>query len=113
MHRGDDGRLPERAGRARWGGRAPAAGAAAGAFVPALVPALGLTLGLTLGLAFSTPFPAHAGTTGKLSGRILDASKKPVSFAAVMLVGTRMGNNTDAEGRYNIINVCLLSRICG
>lgn len=93
MRRGDEGRFPQRAGPARRGGRVPAARAVGGALVLAFV------------LALSATFPAQAGTTGKLSGQVVDAGKKPVTFAAVMIVGTRLGSNTDAEGRYNIINV--------
>lgn len=99
MHSGDEGRFPQRAGRARRGGHVPAAGAAGAAVAAVAAPVLALLLALCL------PFPAHAGTTGKLSGRIADAGAKPVTFAAVMIVGTRLGSNTDAEGRYNIINV--------
>jgi hypothetical protein len=95
MPRGDEGRILERAGLARRGRRAPAARTAGVAFV----------LALALVLALGAPSPVSAGTTGKLSGRIVDTAQKPVTFAAVMIVGTRLGSNTDAEGRYNIINV--------
>lgn len=93
MRRGDERNCSARAGRACGGGLVPGTGVAGGA------------LAVALALALIAPFSAHAGTAGKVSGRVLDTSKKPVTFAAVMLVGTRLGSNTDAEGRYNIVNV--------
>ncbi len=56
-------------------------------------------------LIWGAPLVALAGTTGKVSGTVLDAGGKAVTYAAVQLAGTRLGSNTDAEGRYNIINV--------
>jgi outer membrane receptor protein involved in Fe transport len=46
-----------------------------------------------------------AGTTGKLSGRVLDPAKKPLTGANVILVGAPYGAATDAEGRFSILNV--------
>lgn len=62
------------------------------------------TLGLGV-LLLLTSVPAFAGTTGTLSGRVLDGDGKPVVAATVLVVGTRMGAYTDAEGRYLILNV--------
>jgi len=49
--------------------------------------------------------PLHAGTTGTLSGRVLDADGKPVAAATVLVVGTRLGAYSDAEGKFLILNV--------
>ena len=49
--------------------------------------------------------PAAAGTVGTLSGRVLDADGKPVAAATVLVVGTRLGAYTDAEGKYLILKV--------
>ena len=49
--------------------------------------------------------PALAGTTGKLSGRVLDAKKQPLPGVTVLFIGQRLGALTDTEGRYNVINV--------
>jgi len=64
--------------------------------------ATALGLGLLLVLA---SLPALAGTTGTLSGHVLDGDGKPVVAATVLVVGTRLGAYTDAEGRYLIMKV--------
>lgn len=47
-----------------------------------------------------------AGSTGKIAGRVIDAvSKEPLMGVNVMIAGTRMGNSTDANGEYFILNV--------
>lgn len=51
------------------------------------------------------PGLAGAGVTGKLAGRVLDAKKQPVEAATVVLVGTRLGAYTGADGRYQILNI--------
>jgi outer membrane receptor protein involved in Fe transport len=48
---------------------------------------------------------AMAGTTGKLAGRVLDASNQPLPGANVVLVGTLFGAATDAQGYYHVLNV--------
>jgi outer membrane receptor protein involved in Fe transport len=48
---------------------------------------------------------ALAGTSGKLSGRVLDAKKQPLVGANVAIPAARTGAVTDAEGRYAIIGV--------
>jgi outer membrane receptor protein involved in Fe transport len=45
------------------------------------------------------------GTTGKISGRVLDGKHEPLPGAAVVLVGTSLGAATDIDGYYNIINI--------
>ncbi|NOY76726.1 MAG: TonB-dependent receptor [Calditrichaeota bacterium] len=52
------------------------------------------------------PGGAISGSTGKIVGHVIDAkSRTPLPGVNVMLVGTRMGAATDANGYYFIINV--------
>jgi len=51
------------------------------------------------------PLAVGAGTTGKISGRIVDSQQKPVIAATVALVGQPYGAFTDSDGRYNVLNV--------
>ncbi len=51
------------------------------------------------------PGTVIAGTTGKISGQVLDPQKKPVVAATVLVVGERLGAITDGEGKYNILKV--------
>ncbi len=53
------------------------------------------------------PIQAFAGTTGKLSGTVMDAdSGQPLPGANVVLQGNlRLGATTDPDGRYFILNV--------
>jgi len=47
-----------------------------------------------------------AGTTGRLTGRITDAtSGEPLPFVNVVIMGTTLGAATDIDGYYSIINV--------
>src|SRR5512141_1924200 len=47
-----------------------------------------------------------AGTTGKLSGRVVDATKgEPIVGANVVIVGTSLGASSDPEGYFSIINI--------
>ncbi len=55
--------------------------------------------------ALLAPAPAPAGTTGKLTGRVLDGRQRPVEVVTVMVTGTRLGAYTDAGGRYTILNI--------
>jgi len=65
-----------------------------------------LLAGLALVLpAFLLSGSALAGTTGKLSGRVVDAKKAPLPGVTVLLVGQRLGAFTDTDGRYTILNV--------
>lgn len=48
---------------------------------------------------------AVAGTTGKLSGRVLDKGKQPLTGANIILLGTSMGTAADPEGYYTILNI--------
>jgi outer membrane receptor protein involved in Fe transport len=58
----------------------------------------------TLALCFPPP-SVWAGTTGKLTGTVLDAKKQPLAGANVALADVRLGTVTDAEGRFVIYNV--------
>lgn len=50
--------------------------------------------------------PVFAGTTGKITGRAVDAStNKPLPGVNVILNETTLGAATDREGRYTILNV--------
>ena len=47
-----------------------------------------------------------AGTTGKLTGTITDATTgEPLPFVNITLVGTVMGAATDLDGKYVILNI--------
>jgi outer membrane receptor protein involved in Fe transport len=48
---------------------------------------------------------AHSGTTGKLSGRVLDQKKDPLPSANVIVSGTPLGAATDIDGYFTILNV--------
>jgi len=49
---------------------------------------------------------AWAGTTGKIAGKVVDASsQQPLPSVNVQIVGTSMGATTDANGNYFILNV--------
>src|SRR5580765_8001853 len=51
------------------------------------------------------PGAAHAGTTGRIAGRILDAKKQPLAGVTVGMVGVQLGAITDETGQFNIINI--------
>ena len=51
------------------------------------------------------PVLVLAGTTGKLSGRVVDDKKQPLTGVNVTVTGQRLGAATDADGRYTILNV--------
>jgi hypothetical protein len=48
---------------------------------------------------------ALAGTSGKLSGRVLDKKKQPLAGANLAIPGARLGALSDAEGRFAIIGI--------
>jgi outer membrane receptor protein involved in Fe transport len=49
---------------------------------------------------------SFAGTTGKISGKVIDASsKEPLIGANIILEGTTLGAATDFDGNYFIINI--------
>ncbi|MDO9170856.1 MAG: TonB-dependent receptor [bacterium] len=68
-------------------------------------PARFIRLTLTCLLLLAAAATVRGGTTGRIAGRILDVDGKPVAAATVVVVGTRLGAYTDAEGQYSILNV--------
>ena len=61
---------------------------------------------LTFCLIFVFPLIVFSGTTGKLTGVVIDSeTKSPLPGANVMIDGTTFGAATDTEGNYIIINV--------
>ncbi len=48
---------------------------------------------------------AVAGTTGKLSGLVLDANKEPLPSANIILLGTSVGAVSDIDGYFTILNI--------
>ncbi|MFH0882443.1 MAG: TonB-dependent receptor, partial [bacterium] len=57
-------------------------------------------------LLIALPLSAFAGTTGKIAGRITDASTgEPLSLVNVVVDGTTRGAATDLDGYYFIINL--------
>ena len=62
------------------------------------VAGMGLLLPLLCGAAI-------AGTTGRISGRVLDAKQQPLAGVNVAVPAARTGAVTDADGRYVIVNV--------
>ncbi len=48
---------------------------------------------------------AWAGTSGKLSGRVVDDHKQPLQGVNVIVVGQPLGAASDAEGRFTIVNI--------
>ena len=55
--------------------------------------------------AFVAPMPARAGTTGKIAGRVVDAKGAPLVGVSVAVPALKIGAETDADGRYVILNV--------
>ncbi len=49
--------------------------------------------------------PSWAGTTGKLSGRIINEKKEPLAGVNIRIEGQRLGAFSDAEGNYFIIGI--------
>ena len=48
----------------------------------------------------------HAGTKGKIAGRVVDArTKEPLIGVNIVLVGTTLGASADVDGNYFIINI--------
>src|ERR1035437_2049919 len=59
---------------------------------------------LLLALLFS--FKVYAGTTGKLTGKVTDATtNEPLIGTNVVVVGTNMGAAADVQGNYFILNI--------
>jgi outer membrane receptor protein involved in Fe transport len=62
-------------------------------------------LKLLLLLFFSVSILIKAGTTGKLSGKVLDENKEPVVGANIVVDGTYLGAAADINGYYYINNI--------
>src|SRR5262245_276967 len=58
---------------------------------------------VAVGLALA--LPTFAGTTGKLTGRVMDEKKQPLAGVNVRLEGQRLGAITDDQGEYFIIGI--------
>src|ERR1035437_1268171 len=59
---------------------------------------------LLLALLFS--FKLYAGTTGKLTGKVTDATtNEPLIGTNIVVVGTNMGAAADVQGNYFILNI--------
>ena len=57
-------------------------------------------------LLAAVPYTLYAGTTGKLAGRVTDASSgDPVVGANVIIEGTYLGAATDVDGYYYVNNI--------
>ena len=48
----------------------------------------------------ATPAPAAAAATGRIAGKALERGKDPVSFANVVVLGTKQGTMTDENGAF-------------
>ena len=61
---------------------------------------------LTILILFFSTINLFAGTTGKITGRVTDATTgEPLPFVNVVIVGTTMGAATDINGYFTILNV--------
>ena len=63
-------------------------------------------IAIFLCLLLATPGGLYAGTTGKIAGKVFDAeTREPLPGANVVVDGTFMGDATDIEGDYQVINL--------
>ncbi|HQJ75225.1 MAG TPA: TonB-dependent receptor, partial [Bacteroidota bacterium] len=59
-----------------------------------------------ISLILTLTFNLIAGSTGKIAGKVTDASTgEPLPSATVMVLGTQLGAMTDINGNYVILNV--------
>ncbi|MEQ1832148.1 MAG: TonB-dependent receptor [Candidatus Eisenbacteria bacterium] len=49
--------------------------------------------------------PAHAGTSGRIAGRVTDAKKQPLAGVNVGMIGVQLGALTDEQGQFTIVNI--------
>ena len=57
-------------------------------------------------LIYSASSIMWGGTTGKLSGKVVDAeTKEPMPFVNIILMGTNFGAASDLDGNYVILNI--------
>ena len=64
-----------------------------------------LTLAVCVCIGRLTLCSVLAGTTGKISGTVLDSDGRPVVAATVVVDGQPLGAHTDTEGHFSILNV--------
>jgi outer membrane receptor protein involved in Fe transport len=64
-----------------------------------------LVAGLAGALMFLSAVSLHAGTTGKLAGRVLDTKKEALPNVNVVIIGTTLGGVTDVDGYYSVLNI--------
>jgi outer membrane receptor protein involved in Fe transport len=62
-------------------------------------------LGTLAGAVHGLVAPAWAGTTGRITGRVVDQAGKPLVGVTILVVGARLGAGSDANGSYSILNV--------
>ena len=60
---------------------------------------------IAVAIALVLAVPALAGTTGKLTGRVVDEKKQPLAGVNVRIEGQRLGGITDDQGEYFIIGI--------
>src|SRR5438874_1388006 len=60
---------------------------------------------IAVAIALALAVPALAGTTGKLTGRVVDEKKQPLAGVNVRIEGQRLGGITDDQGEYFIIGI--------
>ncbi len=60
---------------------------------------------LLMVLLMVLPLAGRAGTTGTISGIVLDTDGTPVVAATIRVDGTRLGAYSDAKGEFSILNV--------
>lgn len=65
----------------------------------------GVTVAVLVLWAAVVAGPACAGTTGKISGRVLDPGKQPLAGANIAIPAARTGAVSDADGRFTILNL--------
>src|ERR1035441_8652836 len=57
-------------------------------------------------LAILSSFKVYAGTTGKLTGKVIDATtNEPLIGTNIVVSGTNMGAAADVQGNYFILNI--------
>ncbi len=67
---------------------------------------LKLTVGISVLSILIVTGGAMAGTTGKISGTVIDAdTKELIPGVSIVIVGTNLGATTDIDGRYFVINI--------
>ena len=66
----------------------------------------GLTVtALTLLGLVAVALPVTAGTSGRISGRVLDGKKQPLPGVNIAMIGVQLGAMSDADGHFTIINI--------